>query len=126
MRVFHDLKKMLEDELEKIVKQDTMTPQDLEGAYKAIDILKDIETIMAMREAYPNSYDSGRSMSNYYDMDESYARGRDSRGRYMSRAYSRHSEKERMIDKLETMYDMTSDTETRRAIDECIAKLERN
>lgn len=184
-----DLKELLEDELKKIARQENMTPQTLEGAYKAIDILKDIETIKAMREAYPeegkysmdgnmsrnmsrnsynyandgrsygpiwnqdmmpehsmrsyNSYDgrAGRDADNdgRYSEEGSYARGRDARGRFTSRdgsynnhdnsreysrEYSRHTQKDLMINKLETMADTTADPTVKRAIEQCINKLE--
>lgn len=209
MKVMNDLYEILEDELKKIAKKADISPQELENAYKAVDIMKDIETIKAMKEAggegeYSqrmgrgsyNSYDGNMSnrgsyaenmsnrgsygpvwnqdmmpysmnmsnrgsyegeMSNRgaynsygsydgragrdadsdgrYSEDGSYdnysnARGRDARGRYTSRdgsydGYSRHSEKERMIDKLETMADVTADPKTKRAIEQCIDKLER-
>jgi len=123
MHMFEDLKEMLEAEIKNIVKQDSMTPQNLEGAGKAIDILKDIETIEAMRGSHQysnNSYNSYRM----YDDGMSYAQRRDSRGRYSSRMYSRHTEMERMIDKLETMYDMATDPAVKQAIEQCINNLE--
>ena len=187
MKVMNDLYEILEDELKKIAKKADISPQELENAYKAVDIMKDIETIKAMKEAggesgYSqqnsnrgsyNSYDGNMSnrgsyaenMSNRgsygpvwnqdmmpYSMNmsnrgsyeggmsnrgsyNSYGSydgraGRDARGRYTSRdgsydGYSRHSEKERMIDKLETMADVTADPKTKRAIEQCIDKLER-
>ena len=207
MKVMDDLYEILEDELKKIAKKADISPQELENAYKAVDIMKDIETIKTMKQAggeggYSqqnsnrgsyNSYDGNMSnrgsygpvwnqdmlpysmnmsnrgsyegqsnrgsyesseMSNrgsynsYNSYEGSYARagrdgdgdgqysenysgrrGRDARGRYTSRdgsydGYSRHSEKERMIDKLETMADITSDQKTKRAIEQCIDKLE--
>ena len=192
--MMENLKEILEDELKKIAKKGDIDPQELDGAYKAVDILKDLETIKAMREAYPeegqysqrggsyNSYARGNysnasyspiwnadqympehSMNNgmrgsyadgmsnagrvgrdgdgdgRYSEDYSNRRGRDARGRYTSRdgsyessydgsyerGYSRHSEKKRMIDKLETMADVASDAQTKRAIEQCIEKLEK-
>ena len=212
MKVMNDLYEILEDELKKIAKKADISPQELENAYKAVDIMKDIETIKAMKEAggegeysqrggtgysyNRNSFDGNmgnrgsyaENMSNrgsygpvwnqdmgmmmpysmdmsnrgsydeqsnrgsygsYNSYEGSYARagrdgdgdgqysenysgrrGRDARGRYTSRdgsydGYSRHSEKERMIDKLETMADVTADPKTKRAIEQCIDKLER-
>lgn len=130
MYVFDELTEMLEKELKNIVKQDDITPQSLECAGKAVDILKDIETIEAMRGGNSYSYDdmgmSGARMRGSYNYSgaRSYARGRDSRGRYTSRGYSYHDEADRMIAKLEEMSDMTSDPTTRRAIEQCISKLE--
>ena len=208
MKVMNDLYEILEDELKKIAKKADISPQELENAYKAVDIMKDIETIKAMKEAggegeysqrggrdsynsydgnmsnrgsyaenmsnrgsygpvwnqehvmpysmnmsNRNSYDGQSNRGSYnsygsydgragrdadsdgrYSEDGSYdyseRRGRDTRGRYTSRdgsydGYSRHSEKERMIDKLETMADITTDQKTKRAIEQCIDKLER-
>lgn len=216
MKALEDLKEVMEDTVKKLGKKTDITPQELEYAYKAIDILKDIETIKAMKEAggegeysqrggmsrnsynsyegqsnrgnsyapiwnqdmgmgmmhpysmasYRGSYDgmsnrgsyegnsndgsydnmsyAGNSMNSYarrgrdgdgdgrYSEDGSYdysgRRGRDARGRYTSRDgsydYSRHSEKELMIEKLETMADVTTDSKTKRAIEQCITKLE--
>ena len=167
MKSTEDLKEILEDWLKKIGKKEDITPQELEYAYKAIDILKDIETIKAMREAgysndgqmsrnsynsYDGSYDgyyqhdwrqdaSHNSYARYgrdgdgdgrYSEDSSYdystRRGRDTMGRFTSRDssydYSRHSEKELMVQKLETMADITTDPKTKRAIEQCITKLE--
>ena len=129
MYMFNELKEMLEKELKNIVKQDTITPQNLEGAGKAVDILKDIETIEAMRGAYnsDNSYNSydDRNYRMMHDGDMSYAQRRDSMGRYSSRRYSRHAETEHMITKLEAMYDTAEDPSVKQAIDQCISKLER-
>ena len=205
MKTFEDMKEILEDQMKKITKKSDITPQELEYVYKAVDILKDMETIKAMQEhgkeeeeysqrggmsrnSYASydggmsnrgSYDGGMSnrgnsyapvwdtnsmvaqhmipysMNSYegmsnrgsydgragrdgdsdgrYSEDGSYdysgRRGRDAMGRFTSRDssydYSRHSEKERMIDKLETMADITSDPKTKRAIEQCIDKLER-
>lgn len=224
MKVMNDLYEILEDELKKIAKKADISPQELENAYKAVDIMKDIETIKAMKQAggeseysqrggtgysyNRNSFDGNMSNRGSYDenmsnrgsygpvwnqdmmmpysmnmsnrgsyegqsnrgsyegemsnrgsynsynsygsydgragrdadndgrysedgsYDYSERRGRDARGRYTSRdssydGYSRHSEKERMIDKLETMADITTDQKTKRAIEQCIDKLER-
>lgn len=205
MKAYEDLKEILEDQIKKISKKGDISVQELDNAYKAVDILKDMETIKAMQEAgysqdsgnsYRNSYNSydggysGNNSNNSYgpiwnqnqDMmrpypmrrmsrdgmsnDGSYnsyggsynrsydnshnsyegsynsydgraGRDADSDGRYSERGgsyeysndysrrrYSRHSEKERMIDKLETMADVASDTKTKMAIEQCITKLE--
>lgn len=222
MKALNDLMEMLEDELKKIVKKGDITPTELDSAYKAVDVIKDIETIKAMKEAgeewdksseegysqrrggmrgnrgysregeysreysqympmypYMNSYTTpmgGQSMDGMsnrgsydgasnnrvpyntgnsneqhsynegmsndgrrgrdgdsdgrYSEDSSYARGRDARGRYTSRdrgsyeGYSRHTEKERMIEKLEKMMDTASTEKERQAIMQCIDKLD--
>lgn len=86
MKVYEQIKDMLCDELEGIAKKKELTAGNLDVLYKAVDIVKDIETIEAMQEGgYSGEGYSGRMI---YDGD-SYARGRrrDSRGRY-SRDYS--------------------------------------
>jgi hypothetical protein len=91
------------------VRNEDMTTSDLDNIYKMIDIIKDITTIEAMRNAEKdgysrvgsyNSYDDSYGYSmNYsnarrgrdgdsdgrYSEDNSYRRGRDARGRYTSR-----------------------------------------
>lgn len=81
MKALYDLKEILEDEVKNMTKKGDITPQELENAYKITDILKDIETIKAMKEAGQNgeysraydyardggSYDGGYSQRMYYD-----------------------------------------------------------
>lgn len=96
MRVYDEIKDMLCDELEDVVKKKELTPNSLELIDTAIDVIKDIHTIKAMEQEYPD--DGGYSQGYYgrmpvYMYDDpgmSYARGRgmnaprDSRGRYYS------------------------------------------
>lgn len=217
MKSMEELKEILDGEIKKIAKKGDITPQELDNMYKAIDIIKDIQTIDAMKKAdeqggysqgrsydgqsnnysnnsygnsmegnmsrnqsmdgqsnryympyyypmtyaggpvwnqpeqqmmqsergsynsYRGSYDDGMSNARAgrdgdgdgrYSEDSSYRRGRDARtGRYVSRdgsydRYSRHTEKERMIEKLETMMDSAGSEKERRAIQQCIDKLE--
>lgn len=90
---------MLCDELEHIATQKELTPNDLDTLDVSIDILKDIKTIKAMDQEYPDDgYSQGYGRMPVYMYDDmgmgqrgnSYARGRDSRGRYMSNGYSRN------------------------------------
>ena len=81
MKALYDLKEILEDEVKSMTKKGDITPQELENAYKITDILKDIETIKAMKEAGEQgqysraydyardggSYDGGYSQRMYYD-----------------------------------------------------------
>ena len=113
MKVLDELCDVLEDELEDIVKSSRnngMSPDELVNAYKAVDIIKDITTIKAMKEAEYDGYSrngySNRMMPYYgsYDEDYSMARGRganamrDSRGRY-----SRDDDKEHLMKEMEEM-----------------------
>lgn len=68
MRVLEDMKELLEDQLKKINKKgDAISPQELDNAYKAVDIIKDIATIEAMiraekEEEMMKSQEGGYSM----------------------------------------------------------------
>ena len=109
MDALKDLKRNLEKEIEDINKKNDISPSELDRLDKAVDIIKDIETICAMKEysyqeededyQYSNRYpmymrDSGNPrggnryyMDRGYDpmMDNSYRRGREPR--YMNRDY---------------------------------------
>ena len=93
MEILYELKDLLCEELEKINKKhDIGNMAELEVAYKAVDIIKDISTIEAM-EDYDDEYS--------YDDDMSYARNRDSMGRYSRRnrrSYGRNYDN-RMMDR---------------------------
>ena len=133
-RSLERLKSVLNKEIDKIAEKGELTPAEIKPLGDIIDIYKDIETICAM-EDYKYD-DSSYAMSNrgystarhevrpdwdnrgmYYD---DYSSKRDSRGRY-----SRNSEKEEMIEKLEHKLRNAKTEEERRYINECIDELER-
>lgn len=128
MRVLEDMCDLLEDELKQIAKKDDLTSQELDNAYKMVDIVKDIETIKAMKHAeeesrrysnrYDDSYDYSQEYSRDYSRDyggrnysgrDSYARGGrdgDNDGRYnesRDRGYSRHNETDHLMQKIDEM-----------------------
>lgn len=127
MHELTELKEMINKELKTITKQESVTPQSLEAAYKAVDILKDIATIEAMQDAgYSNTnvYDDVSMRYSMAPHGYSYARGRDAMGRYTSRAYSRHAETEHMLSKLEMMAEETDDPAIKKCIEQCITRIE--
>ena len=78
MKVLEDLCEALEMSLKPLSKKDDLTPQELDNAYKAMDIIKDIETVKAMRG---ESYGSGGGYDYSNRSYDSYARwGRDGDG----------------------------------------------
>lgn len=83
MRVYDDVKDMVEQEIEKIVKKDELDPQCLEYLYKLIDIAKDVDTIYAMSEYgdYQMGEDGYSTRMYPHYSGNSYQR-RDSMGRY--------------------------------------------
>lgn len=108
MRVLYDINDKLEEELKKICKKEEMSMSDLDAVYKMVDVIKDITTIDAMhnseRDGYSRTYSEDYPNTNSYN---SYARGRDMRGRYTSRetmpsGYSGHGNEE-MVDRLRMM-----------------------
>lgn len=115
MEILYELKDLLCEELEKINKKhDIGNMGELEVAYKAVDIIKDISTIEAMEEAdfSDYSYDDGMSYRNGKrdSMGRYSSRGRSGRrsyndGRMMSidRGYSGDESKEEMMRKIDEM-----------------------
>ena len=81
MREMHELKEMLESELNKITKQGKITAGILDTVDKLTHSIKSIETIIAMNES---GYSNGRDGYNSYavNRDMSYAdrRGRNADG----------------------------------------------
>lgn len=182
MKDLERIVELIESEIRPLTSKQDISPSELENLGEAVDILKDVETIKAMRNAekdgysfgvsydghvttnpstshrypYMRSYDEphtishdGHSMGEHsmgehsmtsYDMtsyggrkgmdgdsDGRYSerRGRDAMGRYTSRDYSGHSERQYMIDRLEDMADDARTERERQIIERCIAKLER-
>lgn len=102
MKVLYSIEDKIEDELKRICNKPDMSQSDLENIYKMVDIIKDVSTIEAMRDAgYSQanvrmSYDDpsmsyARYSNRSYDDGYSERRGRDAMGRYTSRdGYSTH------------------------------------
>lgn len=143
MESLYKLEDLLCKEIDKVTAKGDISPTDVKTIGEAVDILKDIETICAMKEygnddssyamsnrgystmripmdrMYRDSYEgSYRGSYDSYD-DMSYRRGR-SRDEY-----SRHDQKEEMIMKLEQKLKNARTEEERRTLRECIADLER-
>lgn len=120
-RLYYDVKELLHKEISKIVEKGSLTPQELDNLYKAIDVLKDICEITSMEGEDEGYSERGYSMwgpnhDRYYDIHA--YRNRDSMGRY-----SRTDAKERMVNGLYSMMgDATSEAE-RGAIQDCINRL---
>lgn len=131
MKALEDLKCILEKEVGKMVAKDSITPQDVEVAYKVVDIIKDIDTIHAMEEYGDDDEHSSRGYSNRrMSMDDgmSYRRGRDSRtGRYVSRdysgRYSRDEARDRIMDRLEEALEAATTERERQMIVSCMEKM---
>ena len=90
MRVLYDIQDMLEDEMRKICKQDSLTGSDLDELFKMVDIVKDITTIHAMEKS---EYGDGCSDTYKYT----------SRGSSYEGGYRGHESKEQLLSKLKDM-----------------------
>ena len=93
MQRYENIEKKLHKELQKIDKKlendsSEMSAQDIELADCLFHALKSSEGYYQMMEGGEMSYGGGYS-GNYGGSGNSYARGRDSRGRYASREMSR-------------------------------------
>ena len=123
-RTLMDLNDMVDEELKKIIKKGDLTPTELEVAMKAVCLMEKIQNLES--PDYLEGYTEGYSMRGYYDeTGMSMARGRSPvTGRYISRGYSGHSIKDRMIARLEGMYDEAQSDHERQVVDSWIKKIE--
>lgn len=132
MESLYKLEDLLCKEIDKVTAKGDISPTDIKTLGDAVDIIKDIETVCAMKE-YGND-DSSYAMSNrgystrrypmYRDSYDSYDDMSYRRGRSRDE-YSRHDQKEEMIMKLEQKLKNARTEEERRTLRECIADLER-
>lgn len=120
-----DMYEVLNKEVKNLASKGTVSPNELENAYKAICTMEKIKKMESM-EMGPEYSERGSSygygVGGYWPLsygDESYRRGRDGMGRFTSMDgrsmdgrsmmgrdnYSGHSVKDRMIDALERMRD---------------------
>ncbi len=137
------LKSLLDSEIDKVVEKGEVAPAEIKPLGEIVDIYKDIETICSMEEyrdddmsyAMSNRGYSSERMSRYpermyrgsYDYaydDMSYDGMSNARGRNSRDNYSRHSEKEEMINKLEMKLKNAKTPQERESIMECIRTLE--
>ena len=120
-RLYYDVKELLHKEISKIVEKGSLTPQELDNLYKAIDVLKDICEITSMEGEDGGYSERGYSMwgpnhDRYYDLHAH--RNRDRMGRYSST-----DAKEHMVNSHYSMMgDATSEAE-RGALQDCINRL---
>ena len=147
MHTYYELKDMLKEELDQIVKKGELSAGSLETIDKLLNSIKNACKITMYEEYKEDGYsyaDSDMDMSNY-----SYARGRgsnakrDSMGRYSSeggysnargrRGYSRRGgysyddgDKEEMISMLREMMQEAGTDEERRALQKIIRRMEQD
>lgn len=110
----YELRDNLKREIGELSNKNDITPTELDRLYKAVDIIKDITTIEAMEDGgYSNANYSNANYSNtnyayddgmrYMRRGNSYARGRDSMGRYTSHDGPMHEDKESLMRQIEEL-----------------------
>lgn len=128
-KLYDEVKQLLHKEIDGMVKKGSLTPQELDNLYKAIDILKDICEIKEKEAEWegedgyssrmPWSYDDRYyNIHSYKGPNNGYSMRRDQTGRY-----SRTDAKERMIDGLYSMMGEAQNEAERGAIQDCINRL---
>lgn len=134
MHIIYEIKDRMEDELKRLNKKDTWTCDDVAIIGEMIDYIKDVETIDAMKNyesedwmrGYSRGYDEDYSMTrasyDRYREPNSYARGRDTMGRYTSR----DDGKQEMIDHLNKMMMNARTPEERESYRSTIEHMSRN
>ena len=126
MEYMDKLKKKLCDELDEYARKPDMSAGDLEAIHKLTDTIKNIDKIDALEEngEYSQAGDWEMNGRGSYNRGSSYARRRDSRGRYSSRMYSRGDAKEHMMMELEEAMSAASSEREREIIRRAMSQLE--
>ncbi len=143
----HKIKEMLMKELKEYERKEKLSIGDVEVIHKLTDTVKNIDKIMMLEsgEGYSEdgmSYDGGRwEARGSYDGGYSERRRRDSMGRYAReggyseegssrrggssyRGSSYGGGKEHMIRKMKELMEMAESEKERKAIEQCMEKLE--
>ena len=104
---------MMYCELDDMGKKEKLDSKDIELIGDFVDILKDINEI----DSYDIHGRSGRMMP-MYRMESSYGRGRS-----MNDGYSRHSNKDEMLDRLQDIANMAEDDKDRKAVERLMSQM---
>lgn len=130
MEYLHELKEKLCDELEEIAKKPDMSAGDLETVHKLTDTIKNIDKIDMLEDDGGYSRDGDLMARGTYDRGSSYARKRDSMGRYSRRMgnrvmYSRADAKDHMMGELEEAMNAASTDREREIIRRAMDQIEK-
>lgn len=130
MKMLHDLKDMLCEELDEIVEKGTLNAGDLDIVDKLTHSIKSIDTIIMYKEHDGYSHGGATAHDDYYPLrtridGTSYRRSR-RRGRNNNptgiNQYSHEGDREHLISKMEEMLDRAT-PEEQRIIRKCIDEL---
>ena len=127
MNTWEELRKLIEKCLGETVKAGKITAGEINAIYQLVDVVKDLDEIImndgqsndggsyrAYRESYPRGT-GGSYRSN--EGRNSYARRRDSMGRFMDSGYSGHEE---LREKMERLMDEAGSEQERETIRRCM------
>lgn len=127
MHAYHELKEMLCNELEELVKKGDLSAGSLDVVDKLTHSIKSLDTIMAMEDAgYSNDY--GYSGARRRDSMGRYADGgsynyRYNGGGYNGRRYSRDEAAEEMVHEFERLMEEAPNQEMREVIQKAVKQL---
>lgn len=137
-KTLENVKEVIKDELKKLIKKGELTPAEMDTVFKAVDSIKDI---CEMCGEYPegNEYSQGTHwMNDPYAMGHIGPARSPVTGRYISSGmygtprYNQprtnhvygHSIKDRMVARLEPMYDEAASEHERQMIDNAINRIQ--
>ena len=124
--VYKSAKDLFEKELSKIIDKGEMNPTNLEFSYKVIDILKDIETICAMKDSgYEEDYSGRSSYRNGYSGNYSYEMNpRMNQGGYSNNYSNNYSGSSMLVSKLHNLMNEASNDRERMMIQSWLNEVE--
>lgn len=131
-KMMADIRENLCQELDEFARKKDFNTNDLEAIQKLTDSIKNIDKIFMLEDSseYSNMGDWEMEGRGTYGHGNSYAKARDSRGRYTRPNYSFHSgyeeTKEKVLDQLEELLQTTSREKEKDAICRCIEQLEKS
>lgn len=125
--VYKSAKDVFEKELSKIIDKGDMNPTNLEFSYKVIDILKDIETICAMKDSnYEDEYSNRGSYRNGYSRNYSYEMApRMNQGGYSNNYSNNYSGSSMLVSKLHNLMNEASNDRERMMIQSWLNEVEK-
>ena len=131
MHTYYDVKEMLKNELDEIVKKGELSAGSLETIDKILNSIKNSCKIIMYEEYSEDGYSYADGDADMHDYAYSRARGRgagarrDSMGRYSRRRYAYDSgDKAEKVEMLREMMKDVSSDEERRALNKIIRRME--
>lgn len=121
MNTLYDLRDMLCDELDEIVKKGNLSAGDLDVVHKLVSTMKNIDKITMYEDGYSRGGDWSADIRGNYGKGSSY----NNRGKHYVRGhYSRTDAKEHMRAQIEDMLRNSDNDRVREALRRCMDSLE--